>query len=288
MEPPFSRGHHSPCRPGVRPNLANLDNAAVESDRYAAIAALYDLAYWDYTEDVDFYGNLARINSGPVLELGVGTGRVAVRLAQAGFSVTGIDESASMLARARDNAKVAGLPPKRLALVAAGMTEFELDRTYGTAVVAANTFQHLMSTRDQRACLSAIVRHLDPGGILAISIHSPAAIPWDESAEPMLRFDWVRTDPATGETIVRTVASEPDASRMVRRLTYLYDRVGTDGTLRRTIFETELRYSSQSEIELLLQEAGLRVTHVYGDYDLSPVGPDTEQLIFVARAGSPS
>jgi hypothetical protein len=86
--------------------------------------------------------------------------------------------------------------------------------------------------------------------------------------------------------VTKMVASESDAARMVRHLTYIYDRSVSDGLVRRSIFETDLRYSSQAEMELLLQEAGLRVTHVYGDYDLSPVGPDTEQLIFVARAGS--
>jgi hypothetical protein len=69
-------------------------------------------------------------------------------------------------------------------------------------------------------------------------------------------------------------------------MTYVHDRVAPDGRMRRTVFETDLRFFTQGEIEILLQEAGLRVTHVYGDYDLSPVGPGTEQLIFVARGGS--
>jgi hypothetical protein len=52
------------------------------------------------------------------------------------------------------------------------------------------------------------------------------------------------------------------------------------------VFTTELRYSSQAELTLLLQEAGLRVTHVYGDYDLSPVGQG-DNLVFVARVEGP-
>jgi SAM-dependent methyltransferase len=270
-------------------SAANLDNGPVSRDAYAAIAALYDFAYWDFTDDVDFYANMARINDGPVLELGAGTGRVAVRLAQAGFSVTGIDASPSMLARGRENARRARVPAKRLRLVQGGMTDFELDERFGTAVVAANTFQHLMTANEQRGCLARIAAHTAPGAIVAISIHSPASVPWDQGgASPSLRFDWVRTDPETGDLVTKMVASEADPARMVRHLTYLYDRAGKDGVLRRTVFETELRYSSQAEMELLLQEAGLHVTHVYGDYDLTPVGPDTEQLIFVARAGSPS
>jgi hypothetical protein len=69
----------------------------------------------------------------------------------------------------------------------------------------------------------------------------------------------------------------------VRKLTYMYDRVRTDGQVRRNVFVTELRYSTQAEITLLLQQYGLRVTHVYGDYDLTPVGIG-DNLVFVARA----
>jgi SAM-dependent methyltransferase len=256
-------------------------------DKYADIAELYDFAYWDFTDDLEFYANIARINDGPVLELGVGTGRVAVRLAQAGLQVTGIDESPSMLDRAHANSRSARLSPKRLHLVQASMTDFDLGKRFGAVIVAANTFQHLLSTGEQRACLACIARHLEPAGIFAASLHSPAAVSWEESGAPAtLRLDWTRRHPDTGDLVMKMVVSEPDSSRMLRRVTYVYDRVGADGSVRRSVFETELRYSTQAEMELLLQEAGLRVTHVYGDYDLSPVSPDTEHLIFVARAGS--
>src|SRR3990172_7672 len=66
-------------------------------DPYSSIADLYDLAYGDFLDDVAFYENLARAVEGPVLELGVGSGRVAIPLAQAGLEVVGIDVSPSML-----------------------------------------------------------------------------------------------------------------------------------------------------------------------------------------------
>lgn len=258
-------------------------------DPYAAVAPIYDFAYWDFTEDVDFYENLARIHDAPVLELGVGTGRVAVRLSAAGFQVTGVDESASMLERARSNMKEAQIPGERLNLVQAGMSDFDLSERFGLVFVAANTFQHLLTTAQQKACLQCAARHLVPGGVFAMSIRSPVSVSWDDAGVPApLLLDWTRRDPETGETVMKMVGAEPDPARMTRRLTYVYDRVAADGAVKRIIFETELRYSSQAEIESLLQEAGLRVTHVYGDYDLVPVGPSTEQLIFVARAGSGS
>ncbi|HWC30271.1 MAG TPA: methyltransferase domain-containing protein [Dehalococcoidia bacterium] len=259
------------------------------SDPYAGFAELYDFAYWDFTDDIDFYENLARIHDAPVLELGVGTGRLAVRLAAAGFRVVGLDSSAPMLERARENMRAASVSEKRLELVQAAMTDFDLVERFGLVVVAANTFQHLLTTSEQRACLERAARHLVPGGVFAMSIRSPASVSWEDAGAPApIMLDWTRRDPATGDIMMKMVAAQPDPASMTRRLTYIYDRIAPDGGLRRVLFETDLRYSTEAEIELLLQEAGLRVTHVYGDYDLAPVGPGTEQLIFVARAGSTS
>src|SRR5438445_7262271 len=109
------------------------------------MAGLYDLAYGDYNEDVDFYLNLARATGGPILELGVGTGRVALPLAKAGYSVTGIDTSEAMLAIAREKLKSSRLKPGQLSFIHADMTHFSLDGRFPLIIVAANTFQHLLS-----------------------------------------------------------------------------------------------------------------------------------------------
>jgi SAM-dependent methyltransferase len=252
-------------------------------DLYANIADLYDLSYGDYTEDVDFYENLAQISDGPILELGVGTGRVALPLAHGGYEVVGLDVSAAMLARARANLSETKLGKGSLEVREGDMTRFELGRRFGLIFVAANSFQHLLTTEAQKACLECVARHLAPGGVFALSIRSPASVSWEEADgwAPLL-LHWTRTDPETGDIVMKFCAEQPEPARMVRRLTYVYDRIH-DGTVQRSVFPTELRYSSQAEIELLLQQAGLRVTHVYGDYDLTPVGVG-DNLVFVARA----
>jgi SAM-dependent methyltransferase len=253
-------------------------------DPYASIADIYDFSYNDFNDDVDFYENLARAVDGPVLELGAGSGRVAVPLAESGFEVVGIDNSPTMLDQARR--RVAEAEPLRgkLQLIEGDMTSFALEKRFGLVLVAANTFQHLLTTREQAACLDCVARHLLPGGIFAMSIRSPVTVSWDEVDAPApLLLDWTRPDPQTGELVMKLVAAEADPARMVRKLTYVYDRVQQDGQLRRSVFLTELRYSTQAEITLLLQQSGLRVTHVYGDYDLTPVGVG-DNLVFVARA----
>jgi SAM-dependent methyltransferase len=254
-------------------------------DAYADIARIYDLAYGDYDQDIVFYQNLA--GAAPddcVLELGVGTGRVALPLARAGFRVWGIDRSLPMLERARTKVGRENLKGGSLELAEADMTAFELGRRFGMIFVAANTFQHLLSQEEQRACISRVASHLVPSGIFAMSVRAPTSVSWDGAgaANPLLH-DWTRPDPETGELVQKFISMEPDPARMTRRITYIYDRLRA-GTVNRLVFQAELRYSTHTEIESLLQDAGLRVTHLYGDYDLSPPGQDTEHLIVVARA----
>ena len=256
-------------------------------DPYASIADIYDFSYEDFTEDVAFYENLALSVDGPLLELGVGSGRVAVPLAQAGYEVVGIDTSPSMLEQAQRRLNAAGKPKGSLELLGGDMTAFDLGRRFAMVIVAANTFQHLLTTDEQLACLQQVRRHLLQDGLFAMSVRSPASISWEEADWAPLLLNWTRTDPTTGDVIMKFAAEQPDPARMVRRLTYVYDRVSRDGGVRRSVFATELRHSTQAEIALLLQQAGLRVTHVYGDYDLSPVGFG-EDLVFVARLEEPA
>jgi SAM-dependent methyltransferase len=256
-------------------------------DPYAPIADIYDFSYEDFTEDVPFYENLARLVDGPLLELGAGSGRVAVPLAKAGFDVTGIDNSPSMLAQAKRRQKAAGRLEGRLKLQAGDMTSFDLGRQFALVYVAANTFQHLLTTDDQLACLQRARDHLQPDGLFAFSVRSPTSVSWEETDWAPLQLNWTRTDPATGDLVMKLAAEQPDPARMVRRLTYVYDRVAKDGAVKRSVFVTELRHSTEAELALLLQQAGLRVTHVYGDYDLSPVGFG-DDLIFVARLEEPA
>src|SRR4051794_31621125 len=101
------------------------------NDPYSPIAEIYDFSYDGFDEDVDFYENLARAGNGTVLELGAGSGRVAIPLAAHGYKVTGIDTSESMLAKARERAATAR---KRkggaIELLAEDMTSFDLGKKF--------------------------------------------------------------------------------------------------------------------------------------------------------------
>jgi len=121
--------------------------------------------------DVDFYLALAREAAAagqPVLELAVGTGRVAVAVAKAGVEVVGLDLSPAMLAVARR--KAAGL---NLTLVEGDMADFELGRRFGLVYIPFRSFLLLTSVEQQRSCLACVRRHLEPGGRFALNFFNP-------------------------------------------------------------------------------------------------------------------
>ena len=112
---------------------------------------------------------------GEVLELGCGrTGRILIRAAEAGATITGLDQAGFMLERCRS--KLRGIDSevlKRVTLVEADMTNFTLDRLYALATVPFRPLQHLVSVEEQLRFLTCVHRHLEPGGRLALDVFHP-------------------------------------------------------------------------------------------------------------------
>ena len=132
-------------------------------------ALLYDEQVPDWAGEIDFYQDLARRaneKSEAVLEVACGTGRVAVRLAEAGARVTGLELSNEMLDIARQ--KTRRMPNIRW--VQGNMRAFELDERFGLAMIPGHSFLFLLTTEDQLSCLESIYRHLLPGGVLVIHL----------------------------------------------------------------------------------------------------------------------
>ena len=149
-------------------------------------------AYDEYTRGVDgdvaFYTELAR-RAGSVTELGVGTGRIAIPIAQSGIPVTGIDREASMLAIAREKAEAAGVA-SLLTRREGDMRTFVLDEPVPLVTIPFRTFLHNLTTEDQMATLVACHQAQSPF-CTAMNAHLHASIPnfmiqenFDDSQEP--------------------------------------------------------------------------------------------------------
>jgi SAM-dependent methyltransferase len=123
----------------------------------------------DAMDDVPFYVELAReaaAKGEAVLELGCGTGRVTIPIAQAGVEVVGLDNAPAMLQVARRKAAIAGV---NIRWLTADMRSFSLEQRFGLVIIPFRSFLHLLTDADQEACLSRIFEHLLPDGRLALN-----------------------------------------------------------------------------------------------------------------------
>ncbi|HEX5148316.1 MAG TPA: class I SAM-dependent methyltransferase, partial [Candidatus Limnocylindrales bacterium] len=142
----------------------------------AALARLYDLDLVDDPGDLDLYLALADRAGGPILELAVGSGRLAVPLAEAGHHVTGVDLDGAMLDRARARVQAAGpQATDRLTLVEADLVGLALPAAggFGLAFIALNSLLVLSTRVAQRSALRTLADHLAPGGLAVVDVWIP-------------------------------------------------------------------------------------------------------------------
>jgi len=244
---------------------------------YDPFARWYDLFYAEFDDDFWMYQNFAGPAGTRVLEIGAGTGRVAIPLAQAGGAVTGIDTSAAMLAIGRDKIAQAGIAD-RVTLVQADMRAFDLGAHFDLAIVPINTFMHNLTLDDQLAALASIKRHLAPHGRLVIDLFNP-----DPNSPDDRRLVLHRSRPgAGGQPVLQFTVRSIEWEKQLSSVTFIVDEPDERGYIRRTVFPFQMRFLFRNEVELLLRQAGFALEAVYGSYDLDPFEAGAEKMIVVA------
>lgn len=245
------------------------------------LAGLYDLVYAGYDDDLPLYEQFARRGELPSLEICVGSGRVALHLARQGLHVVGLDASLPMLARLEAAIDPQTAPLVRL--VEGDMRDFDLGgEKFDLVFCAFGSFEQLLTSDDQLACLRTVTRHLAKGGVFVAEVRSLTAIDWE--VEPTLLHEWTKADPRTGEQIMKLHSQAASRARQVTVDTIAFDRLAADGTVRRRLIEVAMRAIGRYEIAYLLERAGLRLRDLYGDTDLSPYTDESDRMIIVAEA----
>lgn len=236
--------------------------------------------------DIEFYRGLARETGGPILDVGCGTGRVAVALAADGHEVVGIDLSEPMLRHAERRRET--LPADvaaRLSFHQADMTTLDLGRRFALVVAPSRVFQFALTTDAQRQALAALRSHMRPDARLVLDLFDPLldhVIPTDEAAA---RGGEV-VHPTTGNRVTWEVAGRaPDPARQLIVEEWAFREIDADGRVLRT--DTErlvLRWSLRSEMRLLFELAGLNVVAEYGDFNGGLPAYGREQVWVLANS----
>src|SRR5579863_7784733 len=219
-------------------------------------AARYDEWSAHMTEDVPFYVSLARGAAGPVVELAVGNGRVAIPVARAtGRTVIGIDTSPAMLAQARAGATAAGV---ELDLRLGDMRELSLSEPAALIYCPFRALLHLPTWSDRRRTFERVAASLRPGGRFA----------WNAFA-----FDHL-------------IAAGLDGQRQESPIPHTITYAAGDGRIDITLdsgASSSLWWATKNEWLGLIDVAGLELEAVYGDFEGTPVGDESREYVFVVR-----
>jgi SAM-dependent methyltransferase len=233
---------------------------------YDPFAEIYDTWADVMTEDVPFYVELAREADGPVVELAVGTGRVAIPVAQkTGKRVLGFDLSPAMLAIARERVAEAGVDVE---LHEQDMRDFALEEPAALVYCPFRALLHMPTWADRRRVFERVAAALRPGGRFAWNVFV-----FDMEIATSLAGR-VRPHGPTGNVWEYTEYDQT-ANRVDIRVW-----VGQPGLDERKL---SLWWVNRSEWEGLIDVAGLEVEALYGWFDKRPFDEDSREFVWVAR-----
>ena len=250
---------------------------------YDQIAHYYDLSHAELTADLPLLRQMAQVANRPILELGCGTGRILLPLAQAGYTITGLDNSATMLALLRR--KLAQEPKtvqNRVTIFPGDMTNFDMENgRFALTIIPYNTLLHLQP-RQVRQTFVCISKHLHGNGRLLIDLVNPFAIAQTPN-DRMVTLERTFTDPATGHIVAQFASNWLDDDKQQLHITWLYDSSpATGGTIQRTIAQFDYHYLFPHQLEMLLRQTGFQLQEIWGDYDQSPFDEDSPRLILLS------
>lgn len=255
-----------------------MSEISAAMDRFADF---YDDDYREYEDDLGLILELAEEARGPVVELGCGTGRVLLPLAQTGAQVTGFDASPALLDVARRKIALADVEAN-VALREADLRATGLPGShFSLAICTSNTLMHLTRAEDQLAALTEAARILRRGGVLMLDLFNPDLQRLYEVAGLQELADrWATPD---GGEVIKWSVRRVDPAEQIQETLFIYEEVAPNGAVRRTLCPFTLRYIWRNEGELMLRAAGFAVEEVWGDFDGTEYADGVDHLIFLAR-----
>ena len=248
---------------------------------YDTFAPYYDLwtALAPGTKgDIEFYVAQARRLSpqAVVVELGVGTGRVATAIAQAGYQVIGVDLSQAMIDRAQARARAAGVAD-RLTFARADFTTWRPDRGVDLITCPYHTLGHVHDPAARRRLFQNAFASLVPGGRLVFNVSGPAAEAntpegpgADRAALPFKDFGKIPVP--GGHALVKT-RSFHDTDKRITYTDVHGKIVANDTVVVDNIWTFELARIKEAEVRSLAADAGFNIEWVSGSFnETTPVG----------------
>jgi len=254
-------------------------------------AWLFDVDHRDnLTDDIKFYTDYAKnLNCKNILELGCGTGRVALILAKEGFNVTGLDLSNEMLDVFKqkleklekiddniDNIK------DKIELIHGNMADFNLNKKFDLIIAPFRAFQCLTDEKDIENSLNCIKNHLTDNGIFIINVFNTDPNRMNENWCYPLKIQWERLDENTGNYVIKKDSGDKiDLQNRIIYVTFVYEVKDKSGNISVLEDKLKLKYYYENDLTEIIENAGLKIKEKFGWYDKTSVEETKRELIFV-------
>jgi SAM-dependent methyltransferase len=234
-----------------------------QDDSYGErIAGIYDEWYAQYdASTIETLKELAR--GGLVLELGIGTGRIALPLQQTGITVHGIDASPAMIDRLRSKVNGDNIP-----VTLGDFADVGVEGQYALIYVLFNTFFALLTQEEQVRCMRNVAQHLGPTGHFVVEAFVPDLTRFSGQqafrvisvGEHGIRLDASRIEPVTQQITSQHIVLTEQGVRL---------------------YPVKLRYVWPAELDLIACLAGLRLAHRWGDWQKAPFSAESSKHVSV-------
>ena len=226
------------------------------------VAGVYDELYSHLNLGaIDALAELA--GKGPALELGIGTGRIALPLAGKGVEIHGLDASPSMIEQLR--AKPGG---ERITITQGNFAEVPVDGKFPLIYIVFNTFFMLGSQEEQVQCFRNVAAHLAPGGCFVMEVFVPDVTRFSGG-----QVNWA-TKITTDEVLLDVGMHERAEQRVVSQKILI-----SEGNIR--LYPAQMRYAYPPELDLMAQLAGLRLRERWSNWKREPFTSESNQHISI-------
>jgi SAM-dependent methyltransferase len=230
-------------------------DASTYGDRIAGVYDQWFSVPVDTDEAVAFLADAA--GGGPVLELGIGTGRLALPLKERGLDVRGIDTSEAMVAKLREKPGGADIP-----VTIGDFANVAVDGRFRLIFVAFNTFFGLLTQDDQVRCFQGVAEHLENDGVFVIQVFDPDLTRFD-------RGQRIQTEVVGTDSLVIGADEHDSVHQRIRSVHVVLTEEGTK------LYPVRIRYAYPSELDLMARLALLRLRERWEDWTKTPFTPSS-------------
>ncbi len=239
-------------------------------------AEIYDLIHVDLTDDIKFYVEEALFSNGDILEIGCGTGRVAIPMAQTGANVTAVDISEAMLKTlsSKISSKNINLKPIKM-----DMRALSLPNRFDLIIIPFHGFQSLLQYEDQSECLESLRNHLARDGTLIINLFVPDRNMLEQEQDKVYFIKNVLL-PGADRSITLRHSSRFDIPNQIIDTKLFIDFSEGGRIIESRIKDFSLRYIHRYEAEYLFKNSGFKLTNLFGDFERNNFDPYSEEMIW--------